>query len=387
MRQFSRLRAWQGAALLCAVLFLVSVAGYYEPEVGFTTLLGLAEDGHSWETPTLQAIPHHHNPPQHAYDGSQYVQLALHPLLRDPAIDRALDNPAYRTRRILFSWTAWAAGLGRPAWIVQAYAVQNIVLWFVLAAVMTRWLRPVSARRFALWFAVMFSDGLLASVRLSLLDGPSMLLLVLAIAAAEVNRTWTSAAILGVAGLGRETNLLGAVSLPLPRDRRGWLRAACALVVVALPLLIWQDYLWSIYRGSSASEGLSHITPPLVAYARKWQTTLGGVAQLGLWSYQGRTLVIVIALTTQLGYLAWAARDWKDPWWRLAAAYAVLMLVVDYVVWEGTPGAVTRVVLPLTFGFNVLLRRETRAFWPWYVAGNLHLAGGLEMLFDTVAGW
>ena len=47
----------------------------------------------------------------------------------------------------------------------------------------------------------------------------------------------------------------------------------------------------------------------------------------------------------------------------------------------------TRVVLPLTFGFNVLLRRETRAFWPWYVAGNLHLAGGLEMLLDTIAGW
>jgi hypothetical protein len=380
-------RVWQGAALLCCVLFLVSVAGYYQPDVGFTTLLGLAEDGHEWETPTLQAIPHHHFPPQHAYDGSQYVQLALHPLLRDPAIDRALDNPAYRARRILFSWTAWAAGLGRPAWVVQAYAVQNIVFWLVLAAVMTRWLRPVSARMFALWFAVMFSDGLLASVRLSLLDGPSMLLLALALAAADANRTWTSAAIVGVAGLGRETNLLGAVGLPMPGDRREWLRAVGALVVVALPLLIWQDYVWSIYRASSAAEGLGHITPPLLAYARKWQLTLDGVAQYGLWSYHGTTLVIVFALTIQAVYLAWTVRGWTDPWWRLAAAYAVLMLVVDYVVWEGTPGAITRVVLPLTFGFNVLLTRESRTFWPWYVAGNLHLVGGIEMLVDTVAGW
>ena len=377
---------WQGAALLCATLFLISVSGYYEPEVGFTTLLGLAEDGHSWETPTLQAIPHHHNPPQEAYDGGQYVQLALDPLLRDPATDRALDNPAYRARRILFSWTAWAGGLGRPAWIVQAYAVQNIVCWFVLAAVMTMWLRPVSGRAFALWFGVMFSDGLLASMRLSLLDGPSMLLLALAIAAAERNRTWTSAAIVGIASLGRETNLLAALSLPLPEGRRGWLRTTGALVIVVLPLLIWQDYVWSIYRNSSVAEGLGHITPPLVAYFTKWQTTLEAVAQRGLWSYYGRTLLVVIALTAQVGYLTWK-RDWTDPWWRLAAAYAVLLLVVDYVVWEGTPGAVTRVVLPLTFGFNVLLRKETRGFWPWYLAGNLHLVSGVEMLVDTLTGW
>ena len=382
----SSARVWQGAALLCGALFLASVARFYDPDVGFTTLLGLSRDGHSWETPALQAVPHHHNPPFQAYDGGQYVQLALYPLLRDPVIDRALDNPAYRARRILFSWTAWAAGLGRPAWIVQAYAAQNIVLWFVLAIVMTRWLRPVSARGFALWFAVMFSDGLLASMRLSLLDGPSMLLLALAVWAAERSRTWTCAAVLGVAGLGRETNLLGAVSLPLPRDRRGWLRAAGALVIAALPLLIWQDYVWSIYRGSSASEGIGHITPPLLAYLRKWQITLGAVAQQGLWSYQGMTLLVVFALTTQVVYLVWT-RDWKDPWWRLAAAYAGLMLVVDYVVWDGTPGAITRVVLPLTFGFNALLRKDTRVFWPWCVAGNLHLASGFIMLADTLTGW
>jgi hypothetical protein len=379
-------RLWQTAALLCAALLLASIAGYYDPGVGFTTLLGLAKDGHERETPALQAIPHHHNPPQQAYDGGQYVQLALDPLLQDPAIDRALDNPAYRARRILFSWTAWAAGVGRPAWIVQAYAVQNVVLWFVLAAVMTLWLRPANARLFALWFAVMFSDGLLASMRLSLLDGPSMLLLALAVAAAERNRPWTSAAIVGVAGLGRETNLLGAVSLPLPEDRRGWLRTAGALVVVMLPLLIWQDYVWSIYRTSSATEGIDHITPPLVAYAQKWQTTLSAVTQQGLWSYQGRTLLIVIALTTQVGYVA-RTRDWRNPWWRLAAAYAVLLFVVDSAVWEGTPGAITRVVLPLTCGFNVLLRKESRAFWPWYVAGNLHLVQGIDVLLDTATGW
>ena len=130
---------------------------------------------------------------------------------------------------------------------------------------------------------------------------------------------------------------------------------------------------------------IADTTPPLLAYFRKWQITLGAVAQQGPWTYQGMTLLVVIALTTQVVYLGWT-RDWKDPWWRLAAAYAALMLVVDYVVWDGTPGAITRVVLPLTFGFNTLLRARAGGFWPWYVAGNLHLAAGFAMLADTLMG-
>ena len=234
-------RVWQGIAVACCLLFLASIGQRYHPEFGFTTLLGLSEAGHPSETPTLQALPHHDNPGYQGYDGVYYLQLALDPLLRDPATDRAMDDPAYRARRIFFSWTAWAAGLGRPSWILHAYAAQNIVLWVVLAWVMTRWLKPVTSRGFALWFAVMFSDGLMASVHLALVDGPSMLLLALAMAASERGRTWTSAAILGVAGIARETNLLGVVTLPWPSGWRGWLKTTGAVLVVMLPALVWQD--------------------------------------------------------------------------------------------------------------------------------------------------
>jgi hypothetical protein len=375
----SRARRWQALALCCCAVFLASVARHYDPQDGFTSLLALSENGHSWETPTLQAIPHAHNPGDAAYDGGSYAQLALTPLLRDQAIDRALDNPPYRARRILFSWTAYAAGFGRPTWVLQAYAAQNIVLWLILAWVMTWWLPPVTPRLFALWVAVMFSHGLLASVRLALLDGPSMLLLALGVAAAERSRTWVSALIFGVAGLGRETNLLGAVSLPWPAGWRGWLRVTAAGVLVVLPLVIWQDYVWSIYRGTSASAGIDHITPPLVAYAKKLGASLRATRQAGLSPHAGSTLLVVIALSGQAAYLAWT-RAWREPWWRLAAVFAVLMFVVDYVVWEGTPGAITRVVLPLTFGFNVLLRQTTRGFWIWFVIGNLHLVAAAWVL-------
>ena len=325
--------------------------------------------------PMVQRMPHYEHGVDGAYDGVFYVQLAMVPLLEDPAIDAALDNPAYRARRILFSWTAWAAGLGRPSWILHVYSLQNVAFWILLAWVMTWWVPPVDARRFALWVAVMFSHGLLMSVRLAVLDGPSLLLLALGVAAAERGRLWTSAAILGISGLGRETNLLGAPALPAPAGRWRIVRLAAALVLVLLPLLLWQDYIWSIYRGSSTSAGAWHIIP-LAGYVEKWRVELHAVERLGLWSDASRSLLVVLSLTVQALFFAWT-RAWREPWWRLGAAYAVLLLAVHYAVWEGNPGAITRVVLPMTAAFNVLLWKGTeqgrRAFWIWYAAGNLHL--------------
>jgi len=373
------MQPWRALALVCCALLLALVARFYHPGLGFSALIVLSEAHAPRRLPALRAIPHYEYPGDMEYDGAQYVQLALDPLLRDPAIDGALDAPAYRARRILFSWTAYALGLGRPAWIVQAYALQNVFAWLILAWLITRWIPLTSPRFFALWFTSMFSHGLLASVRLALLDGPSLLLLALAVAAAEKGRTWVMAAILGTAGLGRETNLLGATAMAWPRGWRGWLRAAAAAVLIVLPLLVWQDYVWSIYRGSSATEGAYMITVPFSAYLAEWRDTIAGLDRVDLLLI-GRQLLVLVALTVQVVYLGWA-RKWATPWWRVAAAYAVLMFVVHTSVWEGYPGAITRVVLPLKFGFNVLLAQDhSRGFWGWFALGNLDLAMSVDAL-------
>ena len=92
------------------------------------------------------------------------------------------------------------------------------------------------------------------------------------------------------------------------------------------------------------------------------------------------SLVALISLTTQTVYLL-VRRTWWQPWWRVALVFAALMLTVHQVVWEGFPGAVMRVVLPLTIGFNVLLSaHEGSGFWIWYVLGNLQLAYALTVL-------
>ena len=366
-----------GAGAL-VVLLLASVARLYHPEFGFTEMIGFASPG-TGELPALQAIPHYRHAPRGSYDGQFYAQLALEPLLRDPAIDAALDLAPYRARRILFSWSAWALGLGRPQWILQAYALQNVLFWLVLAAVMTRWARPDTPRGLALWTACLFSHGLLHSVRSALLDGPSMLLIALAMAASERKRLFTSAAIAGVAGLGRETNLLAALGLSRPDGRRPWLKLAAALALTALPLLLWQDYLRSIYRSTSVV-GHDQLDRPVLVYVRVFQQTLSQVLGDSASLLAVLKLGVIVGLTVQVAYLLYR-REYGSPWWRVALAYGLLLLTVHKVVWDGYPGAVTRVTLPLVFGFNVLLAREPgRRFWMWFVAGNLHLLPSALML-------
>ena len=372
-------RGCMALALLLCALFLASVARFYHPEFGFSALLVIPE-GHEYEIEALRSVPHFEYKSRQEYDGSLYVQIAMDPLLRDPAIDRALDAPAYRTRRILFCWTAYALGFGKPAWILQTYALQNVLCWLLLAWLLVRWIPPRTPRLVAVWGASMFSHGLIISVRMALLDGPSLLLLAVAVAFAEGGRRWLTAATVGLAGLGRETNVLGAASLPWPRGWREWMKTIAAVALVALPLLVWQDYIWSIYRGTSASAGVDHLTMPFTAYLEKWQITIRAVSVRGPFNAAGYTLLVLVALTVQTAFIA-TSRLFKEPWWRLAAVFAVLMLMAHPDVWGGYPGAITRVALPLKFGFNVLLvKTEPSGFWSWFILGNLDVVAALNLL-------
>ena len=222
---------------------------------------------------------------------------------------------------------------------------------------MTRWLPPTTPRGLALWIACLFSHGLLTSVHMALLDGPSMFLIALAIAASERGGVFTAAAIVGIAGLGRETNLLASLGLPKPARRWPWLELAAALVLAALPLLLWQDYLRSIYRLTSAS-GHPQLAMPMLVYLEVLRDTVKAVSRGGglLLAFK---LGVVVCLGVQAAYLI-HRRHYDSPWWRIAVPYAILMLTVHGVVWEGYPGAVTRVTLPLAFGFNVLLSSRNR---------------------------
>ena len=361
-------------AIAFALLFFGAVARFYHPGTGFTALIGFPQ-ADEWEPPALRGIAHYQYPLWASYDGQFYAQRALDPLLRDPAIDRGMDLAPFRARRILFSWTAYALGLGRPAWILEAFALQNVVCWAAIAWLLTRWVPVTSWRGLALWVACLFSHGLLWSVRFALLDGPSLMLTMVAIAAVESKHPLWSAATVGINTLGRETNILVAVAQPFPRGRREWVRAGAAAVIAVVPTLIWMDYLRSIYRSTTLA-ATNTFTVPGAGLIESWRA----VASTRFSDAFGPACIL-LSIVSQAAFVL-GRRRYTDSWWRVACAYAVMLLFLDPVLVAPQTGAITRVMLPLTVGFNVLLAAEPSSsrFWPWFVAGNLHLLTVLTVM-------
>ena len=362
------------------ILFATSISNFYDSTTGLTTLIRFGETVEQPRLPSVRTTPHHVVQDSVGYDGQFYAQLAVEPLLLDPAINVALDNPAYRARRILFSWTAFLFGFGQPALILQAYAIQNIVFWFVLALLLTRWFPPQNLQNFSLWFGCLFSHGALFSVMSAVPDGPSMLLLALTVIAIERGRSNRAAGLIGLAGLAKDINLLWSTILIDTRstNRRGWLLLGPRLILVVTPLAVWMLYLFYADLEFRDAAGFRNFSAPFTGYVALWDTTLSELAKDGWDSYGRFNLFLLVSVSTQTIVLIWV-RAWGDPWWRTGMASCVLMVFLGSAVWEGHPSAATRVLLPMTFAFNAVLPRNNW-FWLLFGLGNLTALHGLEVL-------
>jgi hypothetical protein len=373
-------RAYRSIAIALVILFLAAVARFYHPGTGFTALIGFPPEG-QFESEALKRVPHYQHPAFATYDGQFYAQRALDPLFRDPTTERGMDLAPYRGRRILFSWTAYALGIGRPFWILQAFALQNVVCWLMVAAVLTRWLRPVTGRGLALWIACLFSHGLLWSVRFALLDGPSLLLTMIAVVAIEAGHPLWSSSIVGLNALGRETNIIAVLAQPVPRALRDWWRLLVALALAALPTLIWLDFLRAIYRSTTLA-GTNTVVLPGAGIVASWRGALFALAPGADAGRDAMPACMLLAICVQAAFVLVRRRDRLEPWWRVAFGFAVLFLILDRSIVDPHNGGLTRVMLPLTVGFNVLLAKEPRParFWAWFLAGNVHLIPALYVL-------
>lgn len=359
---------------LAALLFALLVLAKFDANAGFAPLLRLGGQWESRQHPALRQLQFPTLPESAGYDGQFYAQLALDPTLRDPALARALDSPAYRARRIALPALAHLLGVGRPALILQIYAVLNVACWFALGWLLLRPWPPVSAANFARWFGCMFSLGVLDSVRQSLVDLPALLCLVLAVQA-HARSLPRGAAWLALGHLTKETNLLGSAALYAWRDRHepmsrswSWLALSC------LPLALWLLYVGSRFEGEAAQTGLGNFTWPLLGAVGQWLRSAGEFSGGNFDSRHLFSLLAIPGLFLQFGVLC-RHRAPGEAWWRIGVAYGVLLLFLGEWVWSGY-WAACRAVLPLTIAFNLLLP-PGRAFWPLWVAGNITILHGI----------
>jgi len=343
-----------------AVIFVLAmVALRWDGRTGFTSLLSFG--GPKWEQrlPVLRSLPLAKDSGL-GYDGQFGAQLAVAPDPRAREIRNALDNPVYRDRRILLAWTAHVIGGGDPWTVLQVYALQNVVVWLGLSWLVWRELQGTSRQRaVAIWICCMMTIGALDSVRLSLSDLSGVLLLALAVLALRKGRPWAAAAALAVAGMVRETTLLGVTALwPLgSRAKRPKLAAAACYSLAILPLLIWVAWLSRVVPEGEVL-GRNNFDWPGLGLLRHCRLCIGQLAQGNFDSRYLFGLIGALGLGSQSLDILLQPR-YSEPWWRVSVGFALLYWVIGDNVWNGYWGA-ARALLPMTFAFNLLAKNDRR---------------------------
>jgi hypothetical protein len=365
---------WPASCVLLIAGFLAIIAQFYHPVYGFTSLLQFDASNEAGLLPEIRERPVFINHLSGGYDGLYYAQLACRPLLRDPALPAAMDNLGYRARRILASWTAWVLALGDSTRALDTYALLNPLCWLGLAGLLFAFFPPRSFHDFIAWAGLLFSAGSLASVRLALTDLPALLLLAGVMLAVQRGRFRGAVGLLAAAGLTRETSL---VALPVLL-RGSWRARLLQVVLVVTPLALWLVYIRIVVGAGNA--GWSNLDWPGARFLEKWQVTLANFQHPEYALANWTTLLALLAITVQAAWL-WVRPQWSSLWWRFGIGYAGLFLLLGTAVWEGYPGAATRVLLPLNLAFNALAPR-TRAGLALLILGNLTVPAGLLQLTD-----
>ncbi len=373
--------------MFCLSLFVLrAYARAYDPAFGWTRMIAFGSAFTDHTLPRLQRTAHYVNPRPGArmgYDGQFYAQLALDPSLLDPAFDNALDLPAYRARRIGLPALAFAAGLGKPRWILQVYALSNLFFWFVLSGTFV-WLRkPRTVPALLCLCAVLLGNGVLASMERSLIDLPAAALIL----AGQLVGSWGGCALLAGALLTRETSLLAApgfLDFRRPRDAAAWKKGLVMLAVVVVPLAAWLVDVRLRFGASQDAVTPYNFSLPLEAMTAHFVDKLEFCFRDGFgafarrsgpfgWWYRDDALneaLTILSLCGQGLYLG-LRRDFGCAFWRIGVCYVALGCVLGGAVWVEASAA-ARVLLPMTICFYLRLARERPGwFWPFFLVGSL----------------
>ncbi len=372
-----------------AFAFLLRVyAGIYTPEHGITRFLRVGQEFDARGTAVFRATPKFIDPyPAHrwGFDGQLYAEMALDPLLRDPHLHVALDDPPYRGQRILLSWIAWALGLGKPFWVINAFAALNLIFWVGFAWLAGRLFSPLGWGGLAGYAAILLTCGVIESMQASLTDLPSFTLIL----AALVTGGTAGAGILALAALVRTTSLIGFVGLAEipPPWKEAFKKNLVRGLIAVVPVSLWVLYVLWRFRGRQVGFDGGNLALPFHGMMEKlgefsvtafhgpirWHRFIFELYK----SYDLHALLTIVAVVTQSIYIA-LHREWRNPLWRWGAVVVVYFSCISFLSWE-SHFTITRHALPMTLVFNLLLAaRPSKAWVIWFLLGNCFVPFGVR---------
>ena len=300
----------------------------YDPQFGWTRAILFGADFEAQALPRLRTLPHYTGTEpgmREGYDGQFYAQMALDPALRDPDLKRAMDMPAYRARRIGLPLTAYALGGGEPGRILQAYALSNLLFWFVLLGAMCFLLKPRTVRALLCLCGGTLCLGAVASMERSLVDLPAAAVVFAGLAAAG---TWGGPVLLAAAVLTRETSLLAAGGFwdgcP-PWHGGAWKRLAVLAGAALVPLGLWMLYV-NARLGHDNTAGDGNFAWPFQSMYARFVEGLQRCSRIGYhnifhkwwrghWLYEEYEMMELLAIvaTCAQGLFLALRREWRSP--------------------------------------------------------------------------
>ena len=372
-------------AASCALVIAVVLAAVFVPhfhrDTGLTSLIRFGERQKHLLAPELAGVPVYLVPHHDGFDGKYYAHMALHPPWVYHDLIEHYDFPAYRLRRVFLPALARGLGLGQPWWIVHIYSFFNVLAWLATAWLLTAWLPLRNWVNFGRWAGCLLAAGVLESLRGSLTDLPSLLLMLAGMRWWETRRSRLGGSVALTAGvLTRDTVALSVLGLlwPNPPVVKGFARAALWGGLIVLPTALWSLYV-SHYFPTSVSGVEGNFNWPFRAVAGTAVDALEhlrrGDEDSGRYTFR---LVTIFSFMVQAGVVL---THWRQgpQWLRVALPFIILFPFLGLPVWEG-PWGFWRAILPVTIAFCFLVPAN-RWFVPLLLAGSLP---SLHALFRLV---
>lgn len=297
------------------------------------------------------------------YDGKFFLTLATDPLLLRRSSIAMLDNPVYRSRRILLPALAFALSGGRPLAAEYVLVVINIVAFAALILLLGRllegtspeaWSAAIGLSATATWIALLFGTAELVESAL----------LVAAFVAYRQSRFARVAGALALAMLCRETSVLVfaafAVTALVQKQRRLVVHLAWAWV----PAAAWNAWVWIHLHDSGAVLGERNFDWPFVGLV---EAVAHPVSTMGPTNtvYWILSLALLFGVAATFVWNAGAILRANVPLASAGLAYVALLICVG------------RAVLEYHLGFD-------RAFLPLFVLCG---AGLVQARHVSAARW
>jgi hypothetical protein len=399
---------WAFAAVAAAAfaVMLITCVRVWLPGYGLTRFIDIGRELNRRGTAVYRATPKYmdpYPPNRWGFDGQYYAEIALDPLLRDPQLKMAIDNPTYRSQRVLISTLAWLGGLGRPYWILNVYAALNPLFWLGYAAMLFVLFRPYGWRGVGGFAAMLLTCGIIESTSRSLTDFPAFVLMTLA---AMIGGTG-GAGVMALAALAREVDILGILGLAElgPPWGKALKKNLLMGLIAVVPMLLWFVYVgWRFFGHAHAATG-SNVAPGLIGRSREQIASMTGgnldwplraigmrfgdaIAAIRRDGFEGmqfikrgtevHALLTIIATLTQCLFVL-THPVWRNRLWRIGAVFVPYFLCVSYQVWaKDSYFTATRHALPITLAFNlVLAMRPNRRWLLWFLLGNCFVPAGV----------